>query len=65
MGEHSCKYSRDIFTEIVTLEYRPESGEGVGHLDIDGRERYQEESQQREGAARAKTLHWVFLIGKS
>lgn len=28
---------RDILTEIVTLEYRPESGEGVNHLDKGGR----------------------------
>lgn len=28
---------RDILTEIVMLEYRPESGEGVSHLDMGGR----------------------------
>lgn len=54
---------RDVFTEVVTLECRPERGEGASHLYLgEGWGRWWEESQQ--GTARVKILCWACLVGK-
>lgn len=38
VGEESWKYGREVLTEIVTPEYRPERGEGMSPLSVGGRD---------------------------
>ena len=61
-GEKSWKYGREVLTEIVTLEYGPERGEGVSHLYVGGRDGGKSPNR---GTARVKTLCWACLVDKN